>query len=161
MAAIFDASDVDYLVRNLSEHQLRQELYKHDVQFAFDINRDYPGWADPFWLDYGKAVELALAIRSYKPKREIKNPAYRESIESIKARYDLAQYIGQSIKLRKSGNRFTGLCPFHSDRKTPSLVVYPSQDWHCFGCGAGGSVIDFVMKIENISVKEAIGRLAK
>ena len=67
--------------------------------------------------------------------------------------------MGSYIKLEKKGSDYYGCCPFHDD-KTPSLVVTPSKNlFHCFGCGAAGSVIDWVMKIENVSFNHAIDLL--
>lgn len=61
----------------------------------------------------------------------------------------------------KLGRDGTGLCPFHGDRKSPSLKVYadPTRGWHCFGCGAHGSVIDFAMKWYGIGFRQAVTRL--
>jgi DNA primase len=83
-----------------------------------------------------------------------------ESIQSIKSRYNLVSYIGQSVKLRKSGNRFTGLCPFHSEKKQGSFTVYPDDHFHCFGCGVTGDIINFVSLYEKITIKDAIIKLA-
>lgn len=62
------------------------------------------------------------------------------------------------MKLNHDG---AGLCPFHGDRKSPSLKVYadPKRGWHCFGCGASGSVIDFAMRWYEINFKQAVTRL--
>lgn len=82
-------------------------------------------------------------------------------VEKIKKHYAIEQVIGSyGIKLSGSGTSLKGLCPFHPD-KTPSLSVTPSVGkWYCFGCGAGGSVIDFVAGIEKIADKAAIDQLA-
>jgi len=62
-------------------------------------------------------------------------------------------YVGQ---LRSSGSRLAGKCPFHEER-TPSFFIFTNTNtWHCFGCGAGGDVISFVMKIQNINFKQAL-----
>ncbi len=64
------------------------------------------------------------------------------------------------VQLRRSGRTYSGLCPFHSE-KTPSFVVYPeTQSFYCFGCGAGGDVITFIKKINNIDYIEAVKLLA-
>jgi DNA primase len=69
--------------------------------------------------------------------------------------------VGRYVHLRRTGRRYNGYCPFHDDRRTPSLVVFPeSERWWCFGaCHAGGDVFDFVMKAEGISFPEAVRRL--
>ncbi|SFV60008.1 DNA primase [hydrothermal vent metagenome] len=84
----------------------------------------------------------------------------QESIEALKARLDVVDVIGSYIELKKSGANFKAPCPFH-DEKSPSFVVSPSkQIYHCFGCGAGGDAIKFVMDYEHLSYPEAIEKLA-
>jgi DNA primase catalytic core len=86
----------------------------------------------------------------------------QEIIESIKQSVDLASVIEScGIALKKSGKSYKGFCPFHDDTKTPSLSVTPEKGlWQCFGCGAGGDVIDFLQKKEGLSFTEAVARLA-
>ncbi|SPP99967.1 DNA primase [Candidatus Sulfobium mesophilum] len=82
-------------------------------------------------------------------------------LEDIKTKNDIVDFISSYVQLKKSGQNWKGNCPFHSE-KTPSFMVSPSkQIFHCFGCGAGGDIITFVMKHENISFQEAITLLAK
>jgi DNA primase len=82
--------------------------------------------------------------------------------EEIKARIDVAELIGESVKLRRSGKNYTGFCPFHQNVNTPSFAVFPdSGTWRCFGaCNEGGDVFRFVMKKEGIDFPEALRRLA-
>ena len=82
-------------------------------------------------------------------------------IEEIKSKSDIVDFISSYVQLKKSGQNWKGNCPFHAE-KTPSFMVSPSkQIFHCFGCGAGGDIITFVMKHENISFQEAMSLLAK
>ena len=82
------------------------------------------------------------------------------SIESLKSTIDIVDVIGNYIELKKAGANYKANCPFHGE-KTPSFVVSPSkQIFHCFGCGAGGDAIKFVMQSEHISYPEAIEKLA-
>ncbi len=84
----------------------------------------------------------------------------RESIENLKSIIDIVDVIGNYIQLKKQGSNYTALCPFHSE-KTPSFVVSPSkQIFHCFGCGASGDTIKFIMDIEKLSYPQAIEKLA-
>ncbi|HGZ71250.1 MAG TPA: DNA primase, partial [Nitratifractor sp.] len=82
------------------------------------------------------------------------------SIERLKTSIDIVDVIGNYLELKKSGANFKANCPFHGE-KTPSFVVSPQkQIFHCFGCGAGGDAIKFVMDIEKLSYPEAIEKLA-
>lgn len=83
-----------------------------------------------------------------------------ELIEEIKNSNDIVDVISGYVTLKRSGRNFFGLCPFHKE-KSPSFAVSPDkQIFHCFGCGAGGNVIHFVSKIENINFKETLELLA-
>lgn len=82
-------------------------------------------------------------------------------IETIRDRNDIVSVVSDYLTLKKAGQNYTGLCPFHNE-KTPSFVVSPSkQIFHCFGCGTGGNVFQFLIKIEGLSFPEAIRRLAE
>lgn len=83
-----------------------------------------------------------------------------ELIDDIKNSNDIVDIISQYVILKRSGRNFFGLCPFHKE-KTPSFSVSPDkQIFHCFGCGAGGNVIHFISKIENVDFKESLEILA-
>jgi len=84
-----------------------------------------------------------------------------EFIEEVKARNDILDVVGSYVPLKKKGNNYWGLCPFHNE-KTPSFSVYPpKQMYHCFGCGESGNSISFVMKYENVTFPEAVKILAE
>ncbi|HXO04391.1 MAG TPA: DNA primase, partial [Candidatus Sulfotelmatobacter sp.] len=79
----------------------------------------------------------------------------------VKQQADVVRVIGEYVRLKKSGQNFTGLCPFHQE-KTPSFAVHPvKQIYHCFGCGAGGDVFKFVMELEKCTFPEAIRTVAE
>ncbi|MFO7929589.1 MAG: CHC2 zinc finger domain-containing protein, partial [Candidatus Humimicrobiaceae bacterium] len=82
-------------------------------------------------------------------------------VDELKARTDIVDIISEYVNLKKQGKNFLGLCPFHKE-KTPSFSVDPSrQFFHCFGCGVGGDVINFVEKIENMEFIESVEFIAK
>ena len=83
-----------------------------------------------------------------------------ETIEQIAAANDIVELIGSYFPLKRAGTNFKALCPFHQE-KTPSFIVSPSrQTFHCFGCGAGGSVFRFVMDYEHSDFPSAVHKLA-
>lgn len=81
-------------------------------------------------------------------------------IEEIKTRVSLTEVVSRYLVLRRKGDRFWGLCPFH-DEKTPSFSVLPEKGFfYCFGCGKSGSLFDFVMEMEHLTFPEAVRYLA-
>ena len=81
--------------------------------------------------------------------------------EKVKQQADIVRVVGEYVQLKKAGQNFRGLCPFHSE-KTPSFNVHPTkQIYHCFGCGQGGDVFKFVMEMEKCAFPEAIRIVAE
>ena len=81
--------------------------------------------------------------------------------DKVKQQADIVRVIGDYVRLKKAGQNFRGLCPFHSE-KTPSFNVHPGkQIYHCFGCGQGGDVFKFVMEMEKCPFPEAIRIVAE
>jgi DNA primase len=81
--------------------------------------------------------------------------------ERVKQQADIVRVIGEYVRLKKSGQNFTGLCPFHAE-KSPSFAVHPTkQIYHCFGCGVGGDVFKFVMEVDKVAFPEAIRIVAE
>lgn len=84
-----------------------------------------------------------------------------EIIEEVRQNNDVVDIISQYVHLTRKGRNYFGLCPFHNE-KSPSFSVSPDrQIFHCFGCGVGGNVYTFLMKIEGINFKEALEQLAE
>lgn len=84
-----------------------------------------------------------------------------EKIREIRDRVDIADVVGRHVALTRRGQRLVGLCPFHAE-KTPSFGVSPDKQlYHCFGCQAGGDVLDFIMRIEGLGFGEALRHLAR
>lgn len=82
-------------------------------------------------------------------------------LQELKSRSDITDVVSSYIDLRHSGRTYSGLCPFHSE-KSPSFHVYPENgSFYCFGCGAGGDVITFMRRIENLDYMESIRLLAQ
>src|SRR6184192_1128748 len=81
--------------------------------------------------------------------------------DRVKQQADIVRVVGEYVRLKKSGQNFTGLCPFHAE-KSPSFAVHPTkQIYHCFGCGVGGDVFKFVMEMEKCAFPEAIRIVAE
>jgi DNA primase len=84
-----------------------------------------------------------------------------EIIEKVREAADIVEVISDYLTLRQTGRSFKALCPFHSE-KTPSFVVSrEKQIYHCFGCGAGGNAINFLMQHDNVTFPEAVRSLAR
>ena len=82
-------------------------------------------------------------------------------IDELLARIDIADIVGERVQLRRSGSNYLGLCPFHGE-KTPSFSVSADkQFYHCFGCGAHGSAIRFLMEYDRLEFREAVAQLAQ
>lgn len=85
----------------------------------------------------------------------------RDVVEEIIRRNDIEQVIGSYVTLKNAGSNMVGLCPFHSEN-TPSFTVFGATDsFYCFGCGTGGDVVTFIMKMENVDYPTALEMLAK
>ena len=82
-------------------------------------------------------------------------------IEEIKANIDIVEVVSQYVSLKRKGRNYFGLCPFHNEKSPSFSVSETKQIFHCFGCGAGGDVIGFLKKIENIEFKDAVEMLAE
>ncbi|MBQ9736885.1 MAG: DNA primase, partial [Clostridia bacterium] len=86
---------------------------------------------------------------------------FQDFVDEVIAKNDIVDFISQYTTLKRVGNRFQALCPLHNDKKTPSFSVSPDKQlFHCFGCGAGGTVIHFVMAKEGLDFMEAVKLLA-
>lgn len=87
--------------------------------------------------------------------------SYQQAVEEIKNSLDIVEVVSKYVVLKKAGRNFQGLCPFHNE-KTPSFVVTPDkQIFKCFGCGEGGDVFTFLMKINNQSFAEVVEEQAE
>ena len=84
----------------------------------------------------------------------------QEWLEELRQRADIVSVIGSYVQLKKNGHRYVGLCPFHNEKSPSFYVDGQKQVYHCFGCKAGGSVIQFVMDIERLTFPEAVEFLA-
>ena len=85
----------------------------------------------------------------------------RDLIDEVKNRCDIVSVISSYISLKNSGSSYSGLCPFHSEKTGSFHVNQHKQIYKCFGCGEGGDVINFVMKMENLDFIEAVKLLAE
>src|SRR5580765_6518517 len=81
--------------------------------------------------------------------------------DRVKQQADIVRVVGEYVRLKKSGQNFSGLCPFHSE-KTPSFAVHPvKQIYHCFGCGVGGDVFKFVVEMDRCDFMDAVRTVAE
>ena len=87
-------------------------------------------------------------------------PLPESFMQDLKSRCDITDIVSSYVNLKRRGKNMVGLCPFHNE-KSPSFNVYPENNsFYCFGCGAGGDVITFIRKIENLDYIEAVKMLA-
>lgn len=87
---------------------------------------------------------------------------FQDFVDEVIAKTDIVDLISRYVTLKRVGNRFQALCPLHNDKKTPSFSVSPDKQlFHCFGCGAGGTAIHFIMQKENLDFMEAVKYLAE
>lgn len=86
---------------------------------------------------------------------------WNKLVQQVKDRLDIVKVVSEQVALKKRGNYYWGLCPFHKE-KTPSFSVTPSLGiYKCFGCGEGGDALSFIMKTKNIEFKDLILELAE
>ncbi len=157
----FDADDVEYMVGEIAAAKCADPV---DVMLAdaataevrADVAEDLGGSRSQsdFYRDYARMVRLACRIAAWdnyiadaeRPRQPGHLPQ-RPDAATIKAQIDLPSFIdGKYVRLVKAGrDRFVGLCPFHGE-KSPSMSVWSDGRWHCFGCGAGGDVFEFVKR---------------
>lgn len=83
-----------------------------------------------------------------------------ELLDEIRSKNDIVDVVSQYVVLKRTGRNFMGLCPFHKEKSGSFSVSPDKQIFHCFGCGVGGNVFHFIMKIENIGFVEAVEMLA-
>ena len=87
---------------------------------------------------------------------------FQAFVDEVIEKNDIVDIVSQYTKLKRVGNRYQGLCPLHHDKNTPSFSVSADKQlFHCFGCGAGGTVIQFVMAKENLDYTDALNLLAE
>ncbi len=86
---------------------------------------------------------------------------FQNFVDEVIDKNDITDVISEYAKLKRIGNRFAALCPLHNDKKSPSLSISPDKQlFHCFGCGAGGNVIHFIMQAEHLDFMDALKLLA-
>ena len=85
----------------------------------------------------------------------------QDQLNTMAEKIDIVEYIGQTEELHRKGNNYFCCCPFHTNDDTPSLCIYPDENkWYCFGCGAGSSIYDWIMRKDGISFQEAIKKVS-
>ena len=166
MVKPFDSFDVFLLAYDYPDVDLRHEIHQAEVQAK--VQDFYEGTlfaeTNPFpWVDYVECCREALSCRLETVKAKIipgTTPGSRVDTERLKAQNDIVTVIGQYTQLRKSGHRYSGICPLHDDRGPSLIVNADKQTWHCFGaCNRGGDVIDFIMAANGCDFKQAAAAL--
>lgn len=108
-----------------------------------------------------KLNKLIIFVENNGNLKELNVVLSQEFLQELKYRSDITSVVSRYVNLRKSGRCYVGLCPFHSE-KTPSFNVYAdTQNFYCFGCGAGGDVITFIRLIENLDYLDTVKLLAQ
>ncbi len=133
-------------------------VYKENIKWAdrcLEEEADY--WNRFHWKWYiGINKRQLQVLESKQPKRVFKSTT---SIKEIKERIDIVQVIEHYVTLRGRNHQYYGYCPLHSDHSPSLSVDSEKQLWHCFGCGKGGDVIDFIKLVENIDIRGAMKKL--
>ena len=114
-------------------------------------------------IDVSAVFAKAMNCLLYTSRKEVimANSDFQAFLDELVMRNDIVDIISEYTVLKRSGNRMMGLCPLHNDKKSPSLTVSPDkQVFHCFGCGAGGSVIQFVEAAMHLDFMDAVKYLA-
>lgn len=88
-------------------------------------------------------------------------PTSGELVNQVRSTVDIVDVVGEYVQLKKSGRALVGLCPFHSEKSPSFNVNAERQFFHCFGCGSGGDVFSFLMKVEQLTFPEALTKLAE
>lgn len=116
--------------------------------------------------EWGQFPETDISIESIEPRTkrnwvEKEGKVSIEILEEIKRKSDIVDVISGYIKLKPAGKALKGLCPFHDEKTASFMVSQEKQLYHCFGCGEGGNVFNFIQKFEKVSFFEAVKILAK
>ena len=152
MTTMTDTNDSKQLAERFNLAELRRELHHAKVNAL----PDWPGYG--YWLWYIDVVSEAIEIKKVTMPKPVVKPGHVD-LEALKARLDIVSVIeNYGIVLKKAGHNLKACCPFH-DERTPSFMVYPDQNrFQCFGCQAKGDTLDFIMKFEGISFREAVSK---
>lgn len=115
--------------------------------------------------DFAFSAKTGIKLRFLGKRKEEADVAgdieFQHFIDEVIARNDIVDVISEYAKLKRVGNRFSALCPLHNDKKSPSLSISPDKQlFHCFGCGAGGTVLNFIMAAEHLEFMDAAKFLA-
>ncbi len=183
MNVTFDHIDTYYLANTLMPAQLRHEVKRareyidsRDIIYSMPccllwshehthLTPDvYGAIFQCYDFDYESYIQCCRDALKWMSNAKIKHEPETKrkpvDIESLKTRLDIVTEIEQYTNLRKSGNnRYLGRCPLHEDNH-PSMTVYADkQSWHCFQCGRGGDIIDFIMAVEGVDFRRATSML--
>jgi len=108
-----------------------------------------------------KRIANCVLERKLKMVMNLAGKIPEEVIEQIRTQSDIVDVISEYMQLTKRGRNWFGLCPFHGEQTPSFSVSSDKQIFHCFGCGAGGNAITFIMDIEGISFPDAVVKLGE
>ncbi len=159
----FELETLTFVLANrFTIQQLRREVHtteKHIFLSEYFEGTSYKNWLCDiaWWQTYKSVCQEALVWQTNNPHNvKPATPGKRINAEAIKAHSDIVSVIEGYTTLRKSGKRYSGLCPLHADKKSASLFVYPEDNsFHCFGCHAHGDVFDFIQQMERTDFRGA------
>ena len=136
-----------------AESTIREDIYLGEQQQKISQKINEFSW-DTFSKIFSDKEDVSLLVSPLSLNQNImmlSNGLKGETIEEILVRTDIQTLIGGYVSLKRAGANMKGLCPFHSE-KTPSFTVFKNtQTCYCFGCGSGGDVVTFIMKMENLT----------
>jgi hypothetical protein len=177
---LFDQRDAEYMSSLLTISQIKREIDRCNIVIEirdagcgmeplpdswlawilYQIGRDWKYFTSFPWDTWRDCCRQALQMKKATAPTYAPGPEHTKvDVSKLKEHINIVDLISEYTTVRKSGSRFTAVCPLHEDNH-PSLVIYPeTQSWHCFQCSAGGDAIEFIQRIQHTDFVHAISIL--